>query len=618
MAGIDNDEMLKNCLAQFEEWDQEGRDERELSEKCRDYYDGKQLTNEESEELKRRGQPIVISNRIKPKIDALIGFEKSSRTDPKAYPRTPRQEQDAESATDALRFVAQSNDFDSVRSEVAENLFIEGSGAATVGIRKRPDGDLDVSVTVVPWDRFYRDPFSRKRDFSDAGYLGVVLWMDESDIKVEFPDRDDVIELAYSSAASLGDTYEDRPKLVWSDRSRKRVRVLQHRWKQDGTWWTGTLCKGGWLNDPQESPYLDEWGRPDCDVIATSAFIDRENLRYGSVKQMLSPQDEINKRRSKALHRLTMRQVIAEKGAVVDVAAARKELARPDGLIQVNPGFRFEINDGMAEMQGELALLQEAKAEIDASGVNPAIEGDVKAPSGRAVQALQQAGLKEMAVPFDAIKTWSWRIYRAAWNRIRQYWTDEKWIRVTDNEDSLRWVGLNHPVTVQEELQRYQKAGAQPPMALMQAAQQNPQAIVRYENSVADLDVDIIVEDGPDTVTIQGEQFQQLVELAKANPQAIPFEMVIQASSLRNKDKILEHMEQQVPPQLQQQMQQMQQAIQELQSKLQDADQKLSDRSLDEAKMQTEQFKAQTAQFEAETDRARAMAETQPQMMIVQ
>lgn len=196
MAGIDNDEMLKNCLAQFEEWDQEGRDERELSEKCRDYYDGKQLTNEEVEELKRRGQPIVISNRIKPKIDALIGFEKSSRTDPKAYPRTPRQEQDAESATDALRFVAQSNDFDSVRSEVAENLFIEGSGAATVGIRKRPDGDLDVSVTVVPWDRFYRDPFSRKRDFSDAGYLGVVLWMDESDIKVEFPDRDDVIELA--------------------------------------------------------------------------------------------------------------------------------------------------------------------------------------------------------------------------------------------------------------------------------------------------------------------------------------------------------------------------------------------------------------------------------------
>lgn len=618
MAGIDNDEMLQNCLAQFEEWDQEGRDERELSEKCRDYYDGKQLTNEEVEELKRRGQPIVISNRIKPKIDALIGFEKSSRTDPKAYPRTPRQEQDAESATDALRFVAQSNDFDSVRSEVAENLFIEGSGAATVGIRKRPDGDLDVSVTVVPWDRFYRDPFSRKRDFSDAGYLGVVLWMDEADIKVEFPDRDDVIELAYSSAASLGDTYEDRPKLVWSDRSRKRVRVLQHRWKQDGTWWTGTLCKGGWLTDPQESPYLDECGRPDCDVVATSAFIDRENLRYGSVKQMLSPQDEINKRRSKALHRLTMRQVIAEKGAVADVAATRKELARPDGLIQVNPGFRFEINDGMAEMQGELALLQEAKAEIDASGVNPAIEGDVKAPSGRAVQALQQAGLQEMAIPFDAIKTWSWRIYRAAWNRIRQYWTDEKWIRVTDDEDSLRWVGLNHPVTVQEEVQRYQKAGAQPPMALMQAAQQNPQAIVRYENSVADLDVDIIVEDGPDTVTIQGEQFQQLVELAKANPQAIPFEMVIQASSLRNKDKILEHMEQQVPPQLQQQMQQMQQAIQELQSKLQDADQKLSDRSLDEAKMQTEQFKAQTAQFEAETDRARAMAETQPQMMIVQ
>ena len=204
---------------------------------------------------------------------------------------------------------------------------------------------------------------------------------------------------------------------------------------------------------------------------------------------------------------------------------------------------------------------------------------------------------------------WSWRVYRAAWNRIRQYWTEEKWVRVTDDEDSLRWVGLNQAVTAKDELERYAEAGQQPPAELLALAQTNPEAVVRYQNKVADLDVDILVEDGPDTVTIQGEQFQQLVEMKRADPTSISTEMIIQASSLRNKDQILEKMQQQVPPQLQQQMQQMQQQLQELQQQVQQKDQQLADRSLDAQKLQTEQFKAQTERFEAETDRARATAD---------
>ena len=56
-----------------------------------------------------------------------------------------------------------------------------------------------------------------------------------------------------------------------------------------------------------------------------SGYVDRDNNRYGAIKDMIGPQDEINKRRSKALHLLTMRQVVAEQGAVEDVDAARAE-----------------------------------------------------------------------------------------------------------------------------------------------------------------------------------------------------------------------------------------------------------------------------------------------------
>ena len=43
-------------------------------------------------ELKKRGQPEIVINRIKRKIDILLGAETQTRTDPKSLPRTPVSE----------------------------------------------------------------------------------------------------------------------------------------------------------------------------------------------------------------------------------------------------------------------------------------------------------------------------------------------------------------------------------------------------------------------------------------------------------------------------------------------------------------------------------------------
>lgn len=544
--GPDHEKLIR----QFEESFDNTQEARRESERDRDYYDGKQLTDEELTALAARMQPPVISNRVKPKINALLGFEKRQRTDPRAYPRTPKHEQEAQAATDAIRFVCDQNRFSNIRSEAAENMFIEGCAAATVTVKQKPSGEMDVVLNHVPWDRFYYDAHSRRRDFADASYMGVVIWMDEDDAKAEFKGKEDILTSCYVDTSLEGETFDDRPKMLWSDQKRRRVRVLQHRWREAGVWMTAIICKGGFLRDPQESPYKDEYGRPECDLIAVSAYVDRENNRYGEVRTMISPQDEINKRRSKALHLLNTKQVIMEEGATADIEQTRRELARPDGVVFVHPNMRFEVVDQGGLVQGQFELLQEAKNEIDASGVNPALEGDIQAPSGRAVEALTQAGLAEMATSFDALRDWSWRVYRAVWNRIRQYWTEERWVRVTDDERNLKWVVVNGVET--------------DPATGMQTP----------KNALAEVDVDLILEDGPDSVTIQSEQYEQLVELKKADPNAIPTEAVIEASSLRNKDAILEKMKSGgVPPEMQQQMQAMQQELQECQQALQQAEQ---------------------------------------------
>jgi hypothetical protein len=602
-------------LRHFEEAFDNTSVERELAERDRDYYDGKQLTEEEEATLRERRQPIVISNRIRPKIDALLGFERKQRTDPKAFPRTPKHEEDANSVTDALRFVCDQNRFQQLRSDVAESMFVEGIGAATVTVKPSRDG-FDVVFTAVPWDRFYRDPHSRKRDFSDAAYMGVVLWMDEADVKAEFKDAEQVIEACYDTTEAEGQTYDDRPSVSWADKKRKRVRVLQHRWREAGVWKTAILTKGGFLRPPQEIPYKDEDGKPECDLVAVSCYIDRENRRYGHVRNMISAQDEINKRRSKALHRLSVQQVVAEAGAVENVAFAKAELAKPDGYIEIAPGMQFEIQRSEQLAMGELELYREAKAEIDASGVNPALQGDIQAPSGRAVEALTSAGLAETAIAFDALRDWSLRVYKQAWNRIKQYWTGERWVRVTDDERNLRWVGLNRQITPEALAQEGRPV---PPGAM-------PGQVLGVENQLAELDVDIVVDEAPDSVVIQSEQFAQLVELKKADPAAIPTQAIIEASSLRNKDAILKHLEQGgVPPELAQKMQEMQQALQECQQQLAEAkaDQQgkqgdlavkaaelqLKDReiALKEAERELKLVELQIKQFEAETDRIQAL-----------
>mgnify|MGYP000915434961 FL=1 len=622
MTDSDNQIGHAELLQQFRESDDTCRPARELSERDRDYYDGKQLSGEELETLRKRRQPPVISNRIAPKIDALIGHEKRMRTDPRAYPRTPKHEAESESATDAIRFVCDNNRFSQVRSSAAENLFIEGAAAAVVAVERVGD-QFEVKINPVPWDRFYWDPHSRKRDFSDANYKGTVLWMDEQDaIALAGPDADKaavelIIQGCYSSTSSSGDTFDDRPQFTWGDLKRRRVRVLQHRFKHKGEWWTAIICGGGFLRDPQVSPYVDERGIPQCDLVGTSAYIDRENHRYGVVRRMISPQDEINKRRSKALHLLNSRQVIAEKGATDDREQARREMARPDGYVEVNGGMRFEVQDGIALAQGQFNLLQEAKAEIDASGVNPAIEGDASAPSGRAQEMMMASGLAEMAGVFEALRDWSWEVYRQVWYRIRQYWDDERWIRVTDDERNMRWVAINRPMTMADvQIQQAEQAG-QPldPMQVQQLrADPMMQQVVAIQNPLAELDVDLILEDGPDSVNLQSEQYQALVELKKADPASIPTKMIIEASSLRNKDQILEHLDAGgIPPQVQQQMQEMQQALQEAQQAVREAEQKAqsgeADAAIKAAELQIKQQELALRQQELELERFRAETE---------
>lgn len=537
----------------FEEAEQMTQDARERAERDRDYYNGQQWTEKELATLRKRGQPTLTINYIKRKVEYLRGFERRLRSDPKAFPRNPDDDQLSEAATDALRFVADRNDFDVIRSDVYEDLAVEGTGGVDITVENGSDGP-EVALTRVPWDRIFADPYSRQKDFSDARYLGIVIWMDRDEAMETFPGYEDVIETTLGTG-SFSSTYEDRPKFsTWSDNRRTRVRVIQIQFKYKGVWMIATVTKGGYLSEPIPSPYVDREGQPTCSLILRSAYVDRENNRYGHVRDLISLQDEINKRRSKALHLLSVRQTFGNQQAIADVDQARREMAKADGHVEIQNSGVFGQDFGILPTgdmaNGQMELLQHATSEMQASGPNAAMAGkDPRIQSGRAIQAQQAGGQVEQEPLIDDLRQWSKQVYEAIWLRVRQFWTEEKWIRVTDDEKNAKWVGLNQPVTLGQALGELppEEAAAYAQQMQLQPGDPRLDQIVRMDNDIAGLDVDITIEEGPDVANVQAEQFQMLAQLAPAMAQAgtpFPPELLIESSQLRNKDKLLEMLKQ--------------------------------------------------------------------------
>ena len=529
-------------------------DAREASERDRDFYDGYQWTAEEESILKKRKQPIITINRIKRKIDAMVGIEQRGRVDPVAYPRNPEDEEAADLATKALRYVEERECVDVKRSAAFENLLVEGYGGVEVIAEPGEQGMMEVRVKRLRWEELFFDPHSREKDFSDAAYIGVLKWM-TLDAAFEYasqfyqgdPGELEAILDTGHSEGTTGETFEDRPQretggMAWADKRMRRVRMAQMYYKRGGQWHLAIFTgKGELYNGP--SPYYDG-DKPCCPIILMSAYVDRENRRYGLVRDMISMQTEINKRRSKLLNALNNRQTMGTKGAV-NVAEVKRQLAMPDGHVEVDPaaadpesGMKpFEIIPTTDMTTGQFALLQEAKSEIDMLGPNASLLGQLEgSQSGRAIMAQQQAGLAELAPIYDSLRDWTERVYRAIWNRIKQFWREPRWVRITENDEAAaKFVGVNQVVM----------------------GPYGPQMM----NQIAEIDVDIIVDQAPDYASLRAEQFEKLADLA-ARGVPIPPQVLLDVADIRDKAKVLEKLT--PPPEVMQQQQQAQQAQQQI------------------------------------------------------
>lgn len=510
---------------------------RRLSEQDRDYRDHKQWSSEELRKLKARNQPPIVINRIARKVDTIVGIQERSQTDPKAQPRTPNDEQAAEVATDTIRFVCDENRFKNIKRGVLENFVVEGSAGAEITV-ERKRGLIDVVIRRIRWEEGFADPFSRELDYSDARYKGNAKWMHIDDVGSLYgPEALEVAKNSLNSSALVSGSFEDRPQkfAIWTDRRGQRVVVVDMYYRHGDGWNRAVFCSGGDLIPDGPSPYLDEDGKPSCCMEFGSVYSNRENERYGLVRGMIGPQDEINYRRSKWLHIISNRQTFSNSKAGADVDKVKYELARPDGHAEFNAGefgrdFGVIPTSDMA--MGQVELLQHAQNEIDLLGPNNSLQGrGSDDQSGKAWLAQQQAGMAELAMLYATFDDWCLRVYRQVWNRIRQFWDAPRYVRVTDNENAYRYIFVNEPVVDPMTGQPIiDPTTGQPAM----------------KNRPAKMDVDIIIESSPDVTNSQQETLQMLIKMREMGD-PVPMELMFQFMNVPNKRQVMDMLKQNKP-----------------------------------------------------------------------
>lgn len=473
-----------------------------------DFYDGDQLSPEESQELRDRGQPAIIYNLVKQYVDWIIGTERRSRVDFQVFPRGKEDRQASETKTKLMKYNSDVNRVPFHRSRAFKECVVAGLGWLEDGARNDETEEVTYSRTES-WRNIWYDHLAREQDLSDARFLFRMRTVDLDIAIAMFPERADVLRHAAEQAMQFdthdeffySDYYQERDEwdqvinrqpinmtdvgMPGQRRSRVRLYECEYREVASPTIMRGEEPFNGLdydENEPAmvravEEGIVSTFGAitmrvryavmTETDLLheGPSPFRhhhfrftpvwcyrrSRDGTPYGVVRNGRDPQKALNKRMSKALHILSTNRVIADEDAFDSDEKWNEmidEIARPDAVIRLDkPGARFEIASDRNLADGHLKMLDYDLEFLRAgTGVTGENVGETtNAQSGKAIMAKQNEGSMVTAEIFDNLRFAVQVQGEKQLSLIEQFLGAPRTIRVLGERGIPEYLALNQP-----------------------------------------------------------------------------------------------------------------------------------------------------------------------------
>ena len=475
------------------------------------YYHVDQWTADQLKILKKRYQPPLTFDRTGRKIDSLSGTIRRLRTDPKAFPNTPKGEQGAEVATQVIRSINDASFAEDLEVECCKDGLVHGIGVSELVLVTGDKGDPDLRFEYCDPTTFFYDPRSRRTNFQDVRFHGVYKWADIDELDMLGEGFADKVKENYDNDGGYWTAFDTDRENLWVD-SRNRVRLIDHWYKRGGLWkWC--LHTGSVELMSGDSPFFNERGMSISKYSAFANMIDIDGDHYGFIRRLRGPQDAMNQHKSKAIHIMNTRQLKIQEGAVDDIEVTRREGSRPDGtLIYRGDSKNLEIIQPEQEFLQQTQYYNDAKMEIDSFGPNHQLIAEFgQNTSGRAANMLQQAGLAELGPFLKNFRMWKLDRYRMCWIAAQRYWTSERMLRVTDDQGVAQFMQIN-------------------------GVELDPWGRPMLVNMLGNIDVEIKIDEGRDSETVMSDIFDLLMGLSQNNV-PVPPQVIIEASGLPVSEK---------------------------------------------------------------------------------
>jgi len=545
-----------------------------MAKKCDDFYRGDQWDMEDQDALEAEGRPALTINTVLPTVNTILGEQSSRRADIRFKPRRGGDQALADTLTKVFMQIADNNKLDWVEQQVfSDGLIMDGRGYFDVRMDFTDHVEGEVRITAKDPLDILIDPDAKEADPKTWNEVFETKWMTLDEIEeaygakkaeqlqfiaengnsfgrdsIEFeeqrygdldpgddlfgstisPDEEEygniralrVVERQYKIMSRVKcfvdpDTGDQREcPDAWSESKAKKFAKqynlnLISKMKRKVRW--TVTCDQVVLHD-NWSPYND------FTVVPFFAYFRRGNP-FGVVRNLLSPQEQLNKIASQELHIVNTTANsgwMVESGSLVGMS--------PDDLEEhgAETGLVLEYARGTTPPQkitpnsiptGLDRIAMKAQANIKAiSGINDSMLGSDSAEvSGVAIQAKQNRGAVMIQVPLDNLQKSRQYLAEKTLNLIQAFYTEQRVVQITNEEDPLK------------------------PREAMVVNQVTPEGDIINDLTIGEYDV--VITTAPARDTFDEIQFAEALGLRQAGV-AIPDDAIIEYSHLTRKGEL--------------------------------------------------------------------------------
>jgi len=545
-----------------------------MAQKCDEYYRGEQWDEQDEARLEAEGRPALTINTILPTVNTILGEQSARRADIQFKPRRGGSTEEVANTLNKLYGqIADANKLDWVEQQVfSDGLIMDGRGYFDVRIDFSDHLEGEVRITAKDPLDILIDPDAKDADPKTWNEIFETKWMTLDEVGEMYgEDKAERLRFVSENGMSFGADSVEYMETRFGDtenqddffgagvtgedeyRNVKALRVIERQYKkmtrctffvdpetgdqrQSPDAWnerkikkfakehglsliSKVVRKVRWTVTCDQVVLHDDWSPYNDFTIIPFFCYFRRGRPFGVVRNLLSPQEQLNKITSQELHIVNTTANsgwMVESGSLVGMTADDlEEHGAETGLVLeyargTSPPQKIGANQIPTGLD---RIAQKAALNIkQISGINDSMLGtDSAEVSGIAIQAKQNRGAIMIQVPLDNLRKSRQYLAERILDLVQTFYTEERIIQVTNEDDPLK------------------------PREPMVVNQQNPEGEIINNLTLGEYDV--VVSSAPARDSFDEVQFAEAISLRQAGV-AVPDDAIVEYSHLARKAEL--------------------------------------------------------------------------------